>query len=108
MIIYPTTTTHTVEDFDIQLSNGTFMSITVDREAGDTVDWDTSPLVAKFHLSEKPSPTDLDVKMPAEDLTVFVSHIISVTRRTRTVVPVSPEQKDEFRKTLHKLSGTIQ
>ena len=97
-----------VEDYDLTFVNGLFMTVTVDAKAGDAVDYDTSPLTTIFHLSEKPSPTNAKLTVPAENITIFMNHVLSVQRRTRIVVQPAPEVKDEFQRTLHSLIKTVQ
>jgi len=96
---------HVVDDFDITFMNGLFMTITVDKASGDTVDFATSPLTTIFHMAEKPSPTDAKITLPAEDITIFMAHVLSIQHRTRTVIPTSPETRDEFQKVLQQLSS---
>jgi hypothetical protein len=107
MIINPHLEPHIVDDYDISFDNGLSMSITVDKEAGDTIDWTTSPLVVQFHAAAKPSVTDPDTLLPAEDTTIFLSHVLSISHRCREVMPRTPDQDIAF-KTLHKLSSTVQ
>ena len=99
--------THRVDDYDFNFSNGLFMSITVDKEAGDTIEEpDTHTRV--FKLSEKPSRTQADTMLPPEEVSIYMPHVLSVTHRTRLQTAPTKEQSDEFQKTLHKLTGTLQ
>ena len=97
-----------VDDYDITYLNGLFNAFTVDRELGDRVDFDTNPTVVIFHLAEKPSTSDPDVKIPAQDITIFLAHVMSIAHRKRSIAPVSPDQKAEWRNTLLQLSKTVQ
>lgn len=97
-----------VEDFDITFSNGLLMSFSVAKDLGDSVDWDTAPMAVKFHFAEKPSPTNPEAKHPAEDITVLMQHVITITHRTRLVTPPTREERDLFKQTLHQLSRTVQ
>ena len=96
-----------VDCYDVTFSTGLFMSVTVDKEAGDTVDWTTSPMTVIFHLTEKPSITDPDTKLPAEDLTIFIPHVLAIQHRTQTNLKPTTEQTDDFRKTLHALTTSV-
>jgi hypothetical protein len=107
MIISSSPTPRIIDDYDVVLASGHMMPISLDRAAGDTIDTDSSPLVIKFYLAPKPTQNDPDVMLPAEDITLFVAHIISISHRTRELTPASPELQEQFR-TLHKLSPTIQ
>lgn len=108
MIVNPVLEPHVVDDYDLLFTNGVLMPITVDRDAGDTVDFETSPLVINFHLAARTSPTDPDSKIPQEDITVFVSHLISITHRIREVLPPAPEHAEAIKSIIHKLHSTVQ
>src|SRR3990167_11025891 len=98
----------TVDDYDLTFLNGLFLTFTVDTDLGDTVDFNTNPLVVTFHRSEKPATADPDSKTPADDTTVFLSHVLSITHRKRLIAPVTPDQKAEWRNTLLQLTKTVQ
>lgn len=96
------------DDYDIAFVNGLTMSLSVSRDLGDTVDFETSPLSVLFHFAEKTSPTDENVTLPSEDITIMMAHVLSISHRRRVVAPQTKEQKDLFKQTLHKLTHTIQ
>lgn len=108
MIVNPTITPHILTDYDVISTTGVTLPITIDEDAGDHVDWSTSPLSVTFHLSERTSPTDPDAHFAAEDITVFLGHVLSITKRRRTVMPLTPDQKDEWSKVMHQLHKTVQ
>ena len=109
MIIYSSDIEpYNVEDYDITFQNGLTMPITVNAKVGDTVDFDTSPLTTIFHIKEQPSAMDPKLIIPSEDITIFMSHVIAIHHRTRQVIPPTPEQRDEFQRTIHELATTIQ
>lgn len=95
-------------EYDFQFANGLAVTWSVDPVIGDSVDWDTSPLAVTFKLSEKPHPTDPDAKYPAEETTIFLSQVLFITKRSRILMPQSPEEKAAWRTTLHNLSKTVQ
>lgn len=105
MIVNTVSDPRKVDDYDITFENGLTMPITIDKENGDTIEFDDG--VVRFYLAEK-TTIGSDDKLPAEDITLFIKHIVSISHRTRTVVPVTPEQRDLFKSSLHKLSATIQ
>ena len=96
------------EDYDITFANGMTLPISISKSLGDTVDFDTSPLSVIFHLAEKASPSDDEVRIPPEDITIFMTHVLSIARRTRTIIPPTQEQKDQFRQAYHQLNKTVQ
>jgi hypothetical protein len=97
----------TLIEYDITYSGGFIVPYTIDETAGDEVDWTTSPMSVIFKLVEKPSITDPEVKLPAEEITVFLQHVLSITKRPRIVTPITPDQKEAWKQTLHKLTGSV-
>ena len=104
----PETPTILYDDFDFTFSNGLLMSFSVAKELGDTVDWDTNPMAVKFHLAEKSSSTDAEAKVPPEDITVLMQHVISVSHRTRKVSLPTKEERDLFQQALHQIPKILQ
>ena len=104
MIIQPVLEQHQVVDYEIVFNNGLTAPITVDEQAGDTVDWATSPLTVTFYQAERPHPVDPEARIPAEETTIFISHILTITKRRRTVMPATPDQKAEWQNVLRTLS----
>lgn len=96
----------TVDIYDFTFQSGLFTTVTVDREAGDIIDYTHMPLATIFRLSEKPSTMDSKALMPAEEITIYMNHVVIVQHHESTRQPVSPEQKDYFRDTIHQLSAT--
>ena len=97
-----------VTDYDITFTNGLCVSVTVDLDAGDIVDYTHTPLATIFRLSEKPSPTDPRTTLPSEEITIYIGHVLTIQSHKRTINPLSPEQREEFNQTIHRLSNTIQ
>lgn len=91
MLIQPTVVSKVVFDYDIIFSMGPGMALTIDPEAGDTIEQTTGQILV--HLAEKPSPNDPDKTLPAEDTTIFLAHVIAIQRRERVVVEPTPEEK---------------
>ena len=96
------------DDYDITFSNGLLMSFSVAKDLGDSVDFDTSPMAVQFHFAEKISPTDEEAKVPPEDITVLMQHVLTISHRTRTVTPATREERDLFKQALHSVSRTLQ
>ena len=101
MVINPVLDTKTVYDYELLSANGIPLTLTIDESAGDVVEIDK--LVVTFHLTAKPSVTNPDVNLPAEEITVFVNHLLSITKRTREITEVSPDQKEIIKQFIHKL-----
>lgn len=95
-----------VDDYDVVFQSGMMMPITVDLAQGDYIQ--IGDKLIEVSLKAKPSPTDPDQILPAEDITIYVSHVVSIQHRVREVVELTPEQKFEWKKTLQELGGTIQ
>lgn len=96
----------TVEDYDFVFSSGVAMPVTIDLAAGDTVDVFQDKIL--IHLTAKPSFHDPDKILPAEDIKIFTSHLISIQHREREIIELTPEQKLEWKKVLHTSNGTVQ
>lgn len=97
-----------LDDYDILFQSGFMMPLTIDLEKGDTISFDDKAILV--HLAAKPSKSDPNKLLPAEDITVFTPHIISIQHRTRELVEPSPEEKLKWAKTWADLitSPTIQ
>lgn len=108
MIVNPSREPRIVDDYDLLFSNGMLMPLTIDKDAGDEIDTDTTPLVIKIKLASKASPTDPSQRSSQEVITVFVSHLISITHRTREVLPPTPEQAEVIHNLIQRLHPTIQ
>lgn len=106
MIVQPHLTPHIIEEYEILFSNGVMWPVTLDKDRGDEVEF--TEHAVEFHLAEKPSLSDPDKKIPSEDITIFTKHIAMINHRQREVMPPTPDQQEDFRKTLHKLHSTIQ
>lgn len=103
MIIEQPEVKHILDDYDILFASGYLMPITIDLAHGDTISLDDKAILV--HLSAKPSQSNPARQLPAEDITVFTPHIISIQHRSREVVEPSLEQKAELAKTWQELVG---
>lgn len=98
-----------LDEYDFWFINGQSLLITVDREAGDSIDFDTHPLAVRVSLTSKPSRNEAGVTLTAEDNTIFLKHVLTIQHRQRELTLPTFEQKEEWRKTIQELvSGTIQ
>lgn len=92
-----------VDDYDFLFTSGFMMPVTIDREAGDKVDFNKDGIT--IYLSAKPAQSDPRRLLPAEDITIFSQHLLSVQHRRREVTMLTPDEKREWHKTFNELSG---
>lgn len=102
MIVNSPLATKFVHDYDVLFTSGMVLPASLDLEAGDTIDFNLDTIL--IHLAPKPSQNNPDVTLPAEDITIFVKHVLSIQHRTREVLGLTPEQNHEWRKTLSELT----
>lgn len=100
-----------VDDLDFTFSNGLVMPVTIDKSAGDTVEWDTHADAIVIHLSAKPAQ-DGESSLPAEDITIFKKNILLIQHRVREVTELTSAQKrqlaEQWNKTLQEMPKTLQ
>ena len=106
MIVTTPDTKKIVEDYDILLTSGMLMPITINLDAGDTIVF--SDQVIKIHLVSKPSMNDPTKMLSAQEITIFTAHVISIQHMTREVIGLTPAEQFEWNKTMHETSGTVQ
>jgi len=94
-----------VDDYDFVFASGNFLQITVDPLYGDVVT--QADGVFEFNLGPKPSPTDPDSMLPAEDIHIKISNLDSWSHRRREVVSRNDEQEEEWKETIRELSKAI-
>ena len=105
MILSTPDVKRTLHDYDIVFVSGMMLPITLDLNAGDTVDFSAEAIV--FFLSPKPSLNSPDTLLPAEDITVLKAHVVSIQHRVREVMELTPDQKFEWGKTFAKASSMV-
>ena len=102
----PDPKTRTVDDFDFTMVDGVFMSFTVDKELGDSME--SLPDAFIVHLTAKPTVDGTEM-MPAEDVTLFKRNIITIQHKTKEITEQTAAQKLEYIKTFKGLvSKTVQ
>jgi hypothetical protein len=92
-----------VNDYDVVFTSGVSMALTVDLEAGDTIDLGEKTILV--HLTAKPSPADPDTLLAAEDITIFVGHVLSIQRREREITQLTPDQQYAWAQTLKEFTN---
>ena len=106
-IDHPGPAPYKVEDYDFTFSSGVIMSFSVVPDCGDKVDFGTSTMAVTFHFAEKPLPSDSESRFPAEDITILMQHVMTISHRSRTVTPPTLEEQDLFKQALHQISKTV-
>lgn len=96
----------TVTEYDFVFTSGMMMPLTVDTLAGDKITFGTEYIQA--YLAPKPTLNDPDKFLPAENITLFTKHVLSIQQREREVTDMTPEQQFEWKRTLQEATGTIQ
>lgn len=93
-----------LNDYDICFQTGMMMQITIDLDLGDTIEFNDRVIL--IHRSAKPSQNDPKILLPAETMTLFMPHVISIQHRFREVVERTPEQKFEWERIWQDLTST--
>ena len=106
MEVITTQKTFILHDYDIVFSNGMMMPITVNLDLGDTIEIGDTRLIA--HLTAKPSLSDIKKNLPAEDITIFLSQVVSIQHRERSVLELTPNEKVEWAKLFEETVGPLQ
>lgn len=104
-IISSTGPTKQFDDWDFTFENGLLMPISIEEAAGDTIDF-SDPACIVVQLSERPSMSDPDKKLPAEEIRIFTGKVLAIQHRKREVDAPTPEQKNEWLETLASLAVT--
>ena len=96
-----------VTDYEFAFTNGISYTLEVDLDSGDTIDWATNPSVVIIGRAARPSSTEVGIMIPAQETTIFVASLISVTKQTRTITSATTEQKIEFQNILEDLAKGV-
>ena len=106
MIVNTPESKYLVDDYDFYFVNGMMMPFAINERVGDTIQFFAEAVV--IHLAAKPSMNDPKITLPAEDITIFKTHLATQHHRIREVVALAPEQQHEWAKTMKELTKTIQ
>lgn len=101
MIIESTNPPKIINEYDISILSGMIMPVTIDEKAGDTFEELTDRL--KIYLAPKPNFHDSTKFIPAENIEIYKTHIVSVNHRTREVPQLTPEQQVQWQKTIQEI-----
>jgi hypothetical protein len=97
---------HIVDNYDFWFTNGQVMSLQIDPVLGDHIDFSTHPTAVTIHLAAKPHRTNPDNRLPQEDITIFLSHLLTIIKKTEEVVPLTTEQQIQWQKTVQEIAKT--
>ena len=90
-----------VEEYEFAFNGGQVLPIIVDRESGDTVDFEThGPIAILIKLKAKASLINPNLSLPAEEITLFQTHLIAITKRFKEVADLTVEQQEEWKQIL--------
>lgn len=107
LIKEPDPKTRQVSDMDFTFTNGVVMSYTIDKEAGDEVEYPT-PETIVIHLAPRVSSDGMSY-VPGEDITVFVRNLTTIEHRKREVTERTLAERLEWEKVFQELPNkTIQ
>jgi hypothetical protein len=97
----------TVVDYDVVLDSGLVEPFTIDEKAGDT--FERNELEIRVHQSARPSMTNPDRNLPAQDTVIFVSKVASIKQRVREVVQMTEEERGQWKKLIAEMANpTVQ
>jgi hypothetical protein len=106
MLVITPEVKRTVHDYDFVLRSNMVLPVTINPDAGDTIVF--SDKVVLISLVSKPSTTDPDSVVPAEDITIFIDSLASVQHRIREITELTPEQRFAWNKTLQEIGRVKQ
>lgn len=98
--------TRTVHDWDLVLTNGSIIQLTIDESLGDTIK--IGPDRTEIFLSKKPSSINPKQEMAAEDILVFTRHLQVAKHKLREVTARTPDEEISWLQTIQGISDTVQ
>ena len=104
----PDPITHQIDDYDFNFTNGAMLPVSLNRTAGDTIDFDSHPTAIRIMLVRKPSLADASVILPAEDITVFLSHLLMINHRIRTVTELTTAEQREWKESIQRIGQKVE
>lgn len=95
-----------VIDYDFTFTSGMRLPLTVDVEAGDTI----QEFSDRFELTlvGKPSMTDLDEVLQPEDVIVYKATLAAFIKRYRKQRIPNADELFDMKKTIHQLAKSVQ
>lgn len=92
-----------LEEYDFVSPSGKVLPITIEPAAGDTITFGENEI--QVSIPSRPSPFNPEEVLPAEDVTIYKAHVVSVHHRTRQVDELTPEQKLEWAQAFKELGS---
>ena len=86
----------TLVDYEFKLRGGVPLGVTINAQAGDTIEMNANAIV--FHIAPKTLPNDAEAKTPVRELAVYREHILAYERTERQVLPMTRAQQEEITK----------
>lgn len=96
----------TVTDYEFIFEGGIVMPVTLDPSTGDTIEWGDQ--IIFINLAPKPTIADPTKFIPREEVTIYRTKLLSTQKKSREILPIQPDQRDEWVKTVQELSKTVQ
>lgn len=97
---------HEVIDYDFMFTSGNKLAVTVDLDAGDSID--SSDTMYTINIKSKPNVTDPDTFTDEETLIIYKTGLAAVGICKRKQKQPSVEEIFEMQKTVHKLAKLVQ
>lgn len=95
-----------IVDYEFNFISGAMLPVAVDAEAGDYVRDNGDHYCV--YLAAKPSTILPDEIVDEEEVTIFKANLGSVIKRKRTIAEATAEEKQEYKKFIHKMLGEVQ
>lgn len=95
MEISPSVSKKVIDEYDFIFVSGMILPVTIDKSLGDTLEYVEGGI--KIKLTPKPSLSDPETSLPAEDITIFSNQLLAIQHRTRDIVTLTPEEQYEQR-----------
>ncbi len=95
-----------IDDYDFLFANGIAWPVTIDKDAGDSIDFQESQIIVR--IAGRPSAGDPSLSTAFEEQTILRANLNIICHRTREVVPQSPEFRNDIAEFIkQKASKTI-
>lgn len=95
----------TVIEYDFVFTSGQIMPVTIDPKAGDTISEGDQTI--DINLTSKPSMNDPSKLLPSEKVVIYKQYLISVQKREKEILELTPEQKAAWTETFKKMSRSV-
>lgn len=93
----------TLTFYDITFVNGLGIPIVIDESLGDTITLGDTKIVA--YIAPRPSMSDPKDHLPAQNIVLYMAHIVGVQYYSKEIMPATPEQQFQYAETFKELTG---